>query len=134
MIKFRAEVEADDGSTRDVICLALTDENVKRLTNGEPIQVDTSQPPPEGLGVGGGPMVFLFHRPDEAAILEKLQELGIVGDTTAVHLSDDLVGDGKADLEMVDEPRGMRSDNPGLTEDETAILRGIEDQLAPESD
>lgn len=90
MIKFKGAVEDRDGGTRDVVFLGLTFENLTRLSEGDPVHVDTSQPTPEGVGLLGGPVVFIFAESDEAALLKKLKQLGAVDDDTELVLSGDL--------------------------------------------
>ena len=90
MIKFKGAVEDRDGGTRDVVFLGLTFENLTRLSEGDPVHVDTSQPTPEGVGLGGGPVVFIYAEADEAALLKKLKALGAVDDDTELVLSGDL--------------------------------------------
>jgi len=90
MIKFKGSVEDSEGGRRDVVFLGLTFENLTSLSEGEPVHVDSSQPTPEGVGLGGGPVIYVFAEQDEAALLEFLKDVGAVDADTELVLSGDL--------------------------------------------
>jgi hypothetical protein len=90
VIKFKGTVADIDGGSRDVVVLGLTGENLDQLRDGVPLQIDTSQPVPEGVGLTGGPVVFVFADKDEAMVLRTLKKAGAVDDETHVVFSQDL--------------------------------------------
>ena len=90
MIKLKAKVSDNAGGSRNLVVLGLTDQNLERMRNGEPVQIDTSQPTPEGVGLAGGPVLLLFAEKDEAMVLRRLHQAGAVDEETHVVFSQDL--------------------------------------------
>ena len=76
---FKAKAKAGDGRT--LVLLGLTDENLKRLKQGQPIDIDTSVlqvAPGETVG-----HICIFYGKDEASIGRELESL--IGPQTIVH-------------------------------------------------
>ena len=90
MIKFSVKVKDIEGGDRDLVVLGLTQANLEQLSDGIPLQIDTSQPVPDGVGLGGGPVVFVFADRDEAMVMQRLQKLGAIDEETHVVFSDEL--------------------------------------------
>jgi len=90
VIKFKGKVADDAGGSRDVVVLGLTDQNLERMRNGEPLQIDLSQPTPDGVGLPGGPVLFVFADKDEAMVLRRLHQAGAVDEETHIVFSRDL--------------------------------------------
>jgi hypothetical protein len=53
----KARGQTNDGRT--FILLGLSAENCKRLLAGQPIKIDTQDPPPAGVAVDGGPVLLI---------------------------------------------------------------------------
>jgi hypothetical protein len=64
MIKARGRTS--DG--RAFILLALSSENCRRLLAGQPVRVDTQQPPPAGIGIESGPVIALVAAETETEL------------------------------------------------------------------
>lgn len=61
----------------DLVLLGLTHENVARLFADEPIVVRTSDPPPGGVALNGGPVIVIVAGSTEDAILASMKAAGL---------------------------------------------------------
>lgn len=65
-------------SARSVgILIGLDRENTKRLHEGKPIRVDLREPPPKGLSMCDGPILYLMAGETLGDIAEELTKAGI---------------------------------------------------------
>lgn len=62
---------------RALVVFGVTSENVARLFADEPIVVYTDAPPPEGVGLDGGPVVVLVAGTDEDTIVATMCAAGL---------------------------------------------------------
>lgn len=69
MIKARGTT--NDG--RAFILLGLSAENCKRLLEGQPIRIDTQEPPPAGVSVDGGPVIAIVAAETETELQAAIQ-------------------------------------------------------------
>jgi hypothetical protein len=97
VIKFSAKVKDVEGGDRDLVVLGLAQTNLDQLRDGIPLQIDTSQAMPEGVGLGGGPVLFIFADRDEAMVMERLRKLGAVDEDTHVVFSEGLTAPSQDD-------------------------------------
>jgi hypothetical protein len=74
----RARATSADG--RPVIVLGLSDENVKRLTQGQPIRVTG-----ESIGLSSVAAILVFHGGTEQGMEAMLREHGLIGKDTTIH-------------------------------------------------
>lgn len=78
MIKFTGE-----HGGRTYIGFGLSEENLKRMEHGMPILVHL-----DDLGMGDKPFqeVLIFTGKDESTMLEELEKVGAIGQTTVMHV------------------------------------------------
>jgi hypothetical protein len=82
MIKFIANLHTPNC----LIGLGLSDENVKRLTAGQPILVDLLE-----LGLPWSAKVVIFHGTTEQFMTDEFRKLGWINEKTETHFDPKLV-------------------------------------------
>lgn len=71
MIKVRATTSGG----QPLAILGLSAANCRRLLDGEPIMIDTREPPPAGMAIEDGPLIVIMGGQTEADMEAELRTL-----------------------------------------------------------